>query len=314
MKQIRAACLSAILCVLVPCMAGGVVLPDRSILLNPLSHNTGDSGFQFLPQIGGWGELDKYWKITGDSEHNFSTRLGAAAEAFRVGNGLDFTLSSDVELVANADSAISFNPRAIFWQEAFVLGAALDSGFMQLGYVHRCRHDVDNIEVQDTTGERRELVLIYDSVFARWISGESALTDSAAAPFATRIYLRADVFVLTTDDRSVELPDKNVTNLRNGLCVGLNCTMFKVWGMLIHSRFQYSCYTFASGYSPAGEKYMELSQDWFAETGITFPGTGGAFSLFINFEKQDYTMINPFNESSYFVFFGARLTGTGMYY
>jgi hypothetical protein len=305
--------LTAILSLLAPGIARGVVVADRNMILNPLAHKIDESGTQFLPLIGGWGEIDKYWKIADDGEHNFNTRIGVAAEAVRIGDDYDFTVSSDVELVANGQGALTFNPRAFFWQEAFMFGAAMADSFLQLGYVHRCKHDVDNIEVQDTTGERRELVLIYDSVFARWISGRFALTSSSAVPLAAQIYLRADIFVLTVDDRSIEKPQKNVTNLRNGFTAGLNCTMFHIWGMLIQSRFRYSAYTFASGFKPAGGKYRELSQDWSAEASVTFPGKAGALSLFMDYEKQGCTMINPVNKSSYLVFFGARLMDTGMY-
>lgn len=291
----------------------GLVMPDRNILLNPLSGGNAAGGVQFFPAAGGWAELDRYPAGMGDRDHSFNTMLGAAAQVFRSGDDLDFTVSSDVQLVATPDSPILFNPRALFWQESFQFGAAVADSFLHLGYVHRCKHDVDNVEVQETTGEKRELVLIYDSFFARWISGREAMVSSERAPFITQVYIRADGFVLTTDERSIPRPDKNVTNLRYGLSAGLSSRMLRAGPGMIYARLQCSLYAFAGTYNPAGAGYREMSVDYSAEAGVVFPGVEGEVSLFINFEKQDMTMVNPQNEGGYFFSFGVRANGTDIY-
>ncbi|HPS58832.1 MAG TPA: hypothetical protein PK514_12070 [Spirochaetota bacterium] len=294
--------------------AYSVVMPDRSILLNPLSRSVEGAGAEFLPLIGGWAELDKFAGMATDSDHCFDARLGAAAEVFRLGRNYDFTVSSDVELVATPDSPILFNPRALFWQETFQFGAAMDSSFLHLGYAHRCKHDIDNIQVQDSTGERSIMVYIYDSLFARWILQPGGLSFRAGSPCINRLYCRTDIFVLSSDERSGSMPDKNANNLRYGFSGGLDCTVFRSRGFTAYSRLNYSLYIFSSGYNTAGAWYREFSADYSAEAGISFAGDAGAVSLFIIFEKQDMTMINPQNESAYFISAGVRLSGTDMYY
>ena len=299
--------------IITPRIINAVIMPDRNIMLNPLSHKTGSASLQFIPGAGGWVELDRFTGIAGDSDHSFDVMLGAAAELFRLGDDFDFTVSSDVELVATPDSPIYFNPRALFWQESFQFGAAPGSSFIHLGYVHRCRHDVDNIEVEDNTGERRELVLIYDSIFARWIPGAIIPGPSPRLPLLRRFYLRADLFVLKTDERSMVLPDKNINNLRTGLSAGIDTIVADTKMGLVYARFGCSVYSFADRWNISSAEYRELSADYSAEAGLLLPGAAGDLALFVNFSRQGMTMINPRNESRSFLSFGVRLRAGAMY-
>ena len=56
----------------------------------------------------------------------------------------------------------TFNPRAIFWEEGVLAGFRLDEGIaLQAGYIHRCKHDIDNLEIT-ARGREEQRTLIYN--------------------------------------------------------------------------------------------------------------------------------------------------------
>ena len=291
--------------------AWSVVYPDRYILLNPLANETGQQGLQFFPMFGGWGEGGHYIPIKEkNEEHTWSAKLGVAAEFFRKDNIYDFIVSSDIELTANPRSEITFNPRSFFWQETFMFTRGMKYAFWQTGFVHRCKHDIDNIEVQEVTGERRQTVLIYDSLFLRFIGRTIDIGVSGMLPFFLVPHVRFDMYVLKDDERIYDSgPDKkySVENLKCSAQTGFYCDVVRLPDGFIYMHGGYMASWLSSG------------SDCFAvntalcETGMSFTGIEGVLAFFIMLEYQQFTMINPFYEDALYVYMGVRVRDGRMY-
>jgi hypothetical protein len=56
------------------------------------------------------------------------------------------TISAHQELTANPFNDISFNPRTMRWEEHMQIHVSTTSWSMRAGWLHRCKHDLDNLD------------------------------------------------------------------------------------------------------------------------------------------------------------------------
>jgi len=99
----------------------------------------------------GWDsyELEQAWQY----------RLHAVVEPYRFSSeadtGISWTTSLEFhhELTANPMSSIGFNPRTARWEEQLLVHASGSWWSARAGWLHRCKHDIDNSESpnEDTT-------------------------------------------------------------------------------------------------------------------------------------------------------------------
>lgn len=179
--------------------------PDRWIVLNPLLDTTRrvESGkLSWMHSLSGWGEFGGYPR--GDSEHAWIQRLGAIIELVRIGENASLAFASEIEFIANPHNDIRFNPRAIFWQEGFLLTHRAGKNYWQIGYYHRCKHDVDNLEA----GRQRSL--IYGSLLGKYIV-PFYLTELPVEGVAV---IRGDLYTIRQDARTPLLGLDENPNLR----------------------------------------------------------------------------------------------------
>jgi hypothetical protein len=176
---------------------------ERFFILNPLLqriHTSSPTELRWATTFQSWGGFDGY-ALVRDDEHAWRNQLGSVAEIFRIGNLASLALLSAVEHVANAKNDISFNPRAVWWEEGLFFTQRVDTNaaeklpsFWQVGYYHRCKHEIDNL-----LDARTERVLIYGSLTGKYIwqipLGLQRLLVAA----------RADVFTIYRDYRT---PDR----------------------------------------------------------------------------------------------------------
>ncbi len=178
--------------------------PDRWILINPLL-DTADSvpagQWRWMPSSAGWGEFGGYL-LEHDAEHAWIQRLGALIELLRIGQTTSIGFTSEIEFIANPDNDIRFNPRAVFWQEGLLLTLAGEQHFWQVGYYHRCKHDVDNLAIG------RERSLIYGSLMGRYIVPIHHATWRGAG------VIRADLYTIRQDDRTPPADDGRAPHLQ----------------------------------------------------------------------------------------------------
>ncbi len=166
--------------------------PERWITFNPIMsqrNTTEEETWEVMSSAGGWGGFGGY-RLLRDDDHAWVQELGVFVELFRFGSSRSLAFVSNIEFIANANNDIRFNPRAIFWEEGFIYTIRQTSAFWQIGYFHRCKHDVDNLLV----GTERSL--IFGSLLGKYL-----------IPFTLKergeglIAFRADVYTIRQDDR-----------------------------------------------------------------------------------------------------------------
>jgi len=138
-------------------------LVERGMILNPIENpaveiETGKT--RWFSQVGGWGSFGSYG-LYGDEDHAWYQHLGAYLEIYRNGNISSLALTGQIEFIADTNNDINFSPRAIFWEEGLLYTRRIGRPFIQLGYYHRCKHDIDNFRF----GEERTMV--FGSTLAR---------------------------------------------------------------------------------------------------------------------------------------------------
>lgn len=106
-----------------------------------------------MPSLLGGGEFQRSWgSAFGEQAWQFRTHL--QAEPFRFTDSTETvqwttTIEAHQELTANPLNDISFNPRTMRWEEFFWLHMVSQSYSARIGFVHRCKHDIDNLSGAD---------------------------------------------------------------------------------------------------------------------------------------------------------------------
>lgn len=138
--------------------------------------------------------------LIADNAHGWTSPLGAFVELFRSGSTTSVYAVGTFDHVADLNNNITFNPRAVWWEEGVVYSTKLDSlrlggaplpTYLHIGYFHRCKHDVDNLD----NGEGR--VMIYGSLTGKYIAELHGATPHEHTVFAAR----ADIYTVRTDYR-----------------------------------------------------------------------------------------------------------------
>ena len=128
----------------------------RSMIINPLldgRHHLPNGETRGFNSFGGWGGFG-HFGYSSDDHHLWYQDLGGYVELWRKGNSQSLLLTGQMQFIADPHNDINFNPRAIFWEEGLLYTARMDPGYLQLGFLHRCKHDIDNLD----RGEERSLI------------------------------------------------------------------------------------------------------------------------------------------------------------
>lgn len=124
----------------------GQIRPSRTWDVEPLYKVT-QSGL--FPSADGAIEAVRGFSSVNDDQA-WQYRLHLSAEVYRFTDSTrDFQLSASMsfhhELTANTFNDISFNPRTARWEERITINAGFGGWAAQVGIVHRCKHDIDNL-------------------------------------------------------------------------------------------------------------------------------------------------------------------------
>lgn len=104
-------------------------------------------------------------------EQAWQFRTHVQAEVYRFSDSTDAvqlstTIEAHQELTANPFNDIAFNPRAMRWEEFVWFHVGLRDVSLRAGFVHRCKHDIDNINGPDernptspSLAEQRTIIL-----------------------------------------------------------------------------------------------------------------------------------------------------------
>jgi len=275
-------------------VAAAQIFPSRCIIIAPEFRPLTDTtqGAQFLHQQGLWGNLAKGLNSTGD-RYGWSIATGALIQFVEWQHSSIF-MQGDFEVLADKYNDISFNPRSIFWTEGFVYADKIDNTELQFGYIHRCKHDIDNLDTnQIGNGERR--TLIYGSAMLRGIWRDVNLMG-----IHSDLWAQVDEYLIKQDTRTPDIiqPRKyDIEKLNSSISGGLR---FDILNFM---------YLRASTSIAAYNSYKTVSVDGRAELGVEFTGDAMAMNIFIGFESFQDDLNRPTPVSSKYPFIGLRFFG-----
>ena len=124
---------------------------ERNLILNPLADTEtgmdyGESAY--FSSVGGWASFGNYG-LQRDEHHLWYHELGTYLELYRVEGERNLIFTTQIEFIADPHNDINFNPRAIYWEEGFLFTRNINDAYLQLGLYHRCKHDIDNLRLEE---------------------------------------------------------------------------------------------------------------------------------------------------------------------
>lgn len=170
-SQVRNACarifLLAVLWQIAPSLhAQNWLYPETIAEYNPLRSNDRSDSLRLLPDVAFWGQVGMF-AIARDRDHRWDVTLGGTVDLIGT-HRWDLVFETNLHLLVDPNNNIAFNPRAFAWTEGLLVGFRRGAQLWQFGYQHRCKHDVDNLELLYTEGREESRTLIYGSIMARW--------------------------------------------------------------------------------------------------------------------------------------------------
>jgi len=290
----------------------GPIFITRGLLIHPVyGEYPADSG-GFLAHIGMWGGVQKGLGSEGD-RFGWLLDVGAAIELWRWERSSLLAISG-MQLSADPHNEISFNPTGVTWEEHLVYASHGESFDWQLGFAQRCRHDVDNLDIKESTGQPQQRTLIYSSITGRLIGHDITLRS-----LKLKWWVNGDAYVIAQDYR---LP----TSTRNELP---NIERL-AWSVTPNAQIDGRVFNNAKWYVNAGatisrfgnesgffKKFFVAERTHFdtrVEAGLAIPGRAGKLSIFAGFESLSDDGIMPVPESNHFAFLGFRIVGLDLLY
>lgn len=261
------------------------VLPDRMVVLDPLGDRSLDSsGITWLNGARMHAEFSRH--TPGDDDHRWNARLGGVAELVRWDSSADISLVGTMEIVVDPHNDIAFNPRAIFWEEGVLAGFRLAKDLaLQAGYVHRCKHDIDNLEIT-ARGRREQRTLIYSGLLVRLLARRRAIVDDRWR-VSVAGSLRNDLFLHLLDDRfasETRAIGRDVETLIDALSLTGRVEAGPrdaSWRAQATVSFMASAFGAERGFTERFTRPVVLGTFPFVEIGVdVFNERGAAFSLF----------------------------------
>jgi hypothetical protein len=103
------------------------------------------------------------------------------------------TIEAHQEMTANPYNDIRFNPRTMRWEEFFWMHMIAETYSVRAGFVHRCKHDLDNLggpdednPVSPLQAEQRTIILTGPAIGITWLPKSTSVGElslSAGAEF-----------------------------------------------------------------------------------------------------------------------------------
>jgi len=274
----------------------GPLFPARSFILAPKFRDIKDTtkGAKFLRQNGLWGNLARGFGST-DERFAWSMSFGGIIQFVETENSM-FYLQGDADVLSDIYNDISFNPRAIFWTEGLVYGLRLDTtNELHLGYIHRCKHDIDNLDNQ-VVGANEERTLIYGSLMGKYIARDFDFINMNTTTSA-----QLDMYLYKQDYRyPFELTDsgESVTDLNFSLELSAKVDIGHFGDVVVYWRPQIRI---------ASYNWLKtIQQDWRHEVGADVKGDDTTMNVFVGYEDLEDDMNRPMPVNSNYVYVGFR--------
>jgi hypothetical protein len=297
--------------------------PERFFTINPLGvplsqeaiAKAGDSNFVWMSAFGFWAGFERYADF--DPAHAWRSPFGAFAEIARWRSGTEngeygkrsaiFGVAA-FDHVADPDNDITFNPRAVWWEEGVVFATELDSvrfgegaawSSLQIGYYHRCRHEIDNLFRNESR------VMIYGSLTGKYLL-EFPRSANGVEGFASA---RADIYTIRTDYRFPFAFDRLKPNFFDLVgSVGFNAHIrgdlpWKQLGWYAGARLFATAFADDSDFFGRFGSVSALAVDYGAILGVSVEGAVRC-RIGVQYEYLSDTEMQPFPESRHLLSIG----------
>jgi hypothetical protein len=278
----------------------GPIFPSRSFIFAPKFRDKNDTtkGVKWLRNQGIWGNLARGFGSTED-RFAWSISTGGFIQLAEWDNSW-LSIVGDFEVLADTHNDISFNPQGIFWTEGLLYSIRQDSTTeYQMGYIHRCRHDIDNLDT-NIDGAAEERTLIYGSIMGRLIIRNHSFLGINTSTSGT-----LDLYLIKQDYRiPQELQDKkpSVKDLNLSLDLSMKFDLVHFGDALFYSRLGVR----VAAYDWFKENDMH---DYRLELGLGLGGEGTAMNIFAGYEslQDDYNSPNAWPTDYFYI--GFRFIG-----
>lgn len=299
-------------------------LPDRTVVLDPLAEApaaeapaagaSAAGGFSWLNATRLYGEFSRYSDGSGPN-HRWNAKTGGYLELARWDSTWSIALVGTMEMVADPLSDIAFNPRAIFWEEGILASARTgqDAAF-QFGYVHRCKHDIDNLETLLILGRREQSTLIYSGVMARFLLRPRVLV-SGDVQVLGGATVRNDFYVHLFDQREpreAERTGRSMNTLANTVNVSARIDVRPAgarYGLHLNAGWMLSFFGSGEGLAERWKGLDVLGSVPCVEMGLDlFNPHGAAFTAFVRGEWQRDGHVVPHATSATLFLMGLRVS------
>jgi hypothetical protein len=268
-------------------------LVEREVIINPMFTElplAQRDSLRWMSSVSAWGGFGFY--AIGDREHEWQQKLGILIELFRLGNHASFSFESHIGLIANDRNDIRFNPSALIWEEGFMYTWRLNQSFLQIGYFHRCKHDVDNLI------EGHERTLIFGGLLFKYILPIAKQSTHQE----TYLALRTELYTIRQDTR---IPDKfmelnpNLKQLLGTVALNLNNrkSLSRNFGVYLNAYASLNFFGINNGFLNRFNSLQTVHFNGGVSTGFAIQG-GAHFRIGLNVEYFSDNMIDPFPKSS----------------
>lgn len=296
--------LIALQCSIISVYGQSWLYPESIVHYNPLARVERPSDTRFLSEIQFWGEFGQY-VIQRDFNHRWDVTVGGTVEMWR-GEDWNILFETNVHLGVDPNNNIAFNPRMFTWEEGFLYGLRSGTSLWQFGYQHRCKHDIDNLELMRTTGREESRSLIYGSIMARWDH-----LPMNVSSWQWRPMLELHAYVLTQDQRFPVATRTVLPSMKAALAAArgrVNMSLPIAESLDIGVTVDARITTF--GKDP--EKRLSSGLDRFvvepsAELFLNIRGAAAHMQLFMRYAHQPDDFISPVPRSAGLIAVGVRL-------
>lgn len=274
----------------------GPIFPSRCIILAPEFRTDTSKGALFLRQHGVWGNIAHGFGSTGD-RYGWSVATGAVIQFVEWEHSSIF-MQGDFEVLADTHNNISFNPRGIFWTEGFVFADKIGQTELQGGYIHRCRHEIDNLD-NNVIGAHEERTLIYGSAMLRGIWRDLGLLG-----FQGSFWAQADEYLIKEDTRTpdtIQPRSTDIAKLNTSLSIGAKLDLLSLGDIKFYARISETI--------AAYDSYKTFTHDDRSEIGIELSGEALAMNIFFGSESFQDDLNRPMPVNSSFSYIGFRFIG-----
>lgn len=239
-----------------------------------------------MPSLLGGAELQRSSGSLG-GEQAWQFRTHAQAETYRFTDStsdvqLTTSIEAHQELTANPLNDISFNPRAMRWEEFFWFHAGLQDVSLRAGFVHRCKHDIDNLggpdEFNPTSpllAEQRTIILTGPTVAATF-----APVQGAAGTFTASC--GAEYFLNASDNRSPATTNMSWSSMQGAAWLRVHHTL----GLSPQLELVGTAYASLPWFSSIRSSYGSLPYEARAEIAIAARGPSAKAELALVAERM----------------------------